>query len=156
TKKEEIKPLAWGPAREKAFTSVKKALVSAPALGLHDYSKLFELFVHERQGVASGVLTQKLGPHRRPVAYYSMQLDEVAKGTPGCIRATAATAALIEKTRPLLVSTAAQNSDHSLMFGSVIAEPGTKGPCRSSGFQNYHSKRILEGRNLNRKSIYLR
>uniref|UniRef100_A0A8C4P4X8 Reverse transcriptase/retrotransposon-derived protein RNase H-like domain-containing protein n=1 Tax=Dromaius novaehollandiae TaxID=8790 RepID=A0A8C4P4X8_DRONO len=99
----EIEPLAWGPEREKAFTSVKKALVSAPALGLPDYSKLFELFVHERQGVVSGVLTQKLGPHRRPVAYYSTQLDEVAKGTPGCIRAIAATAALIEKTRPVVL-----------------------------------------------------
>ena len=89
--------MAWGPEREKAFTSVKKALVSAPALGLPDYSKPLEFFVHERQGVASGVLTQKLGPHHRPVAYYSTQLDEVAKGTPGCIRAIAATAALTEK-----------------------------------------------------------
>ena len=95
--------MAWGPEREKAFTSVKKALVSAPALGLPDYSKLFALFVHERQGVASGVLTQKLGPHHRPVAYYSTQLDEVAKGTPGCIRAIAATAALIEKTPPVVL-----------------------------------------------------
>ena len=61
--------MAWGPEREKAFTSVKKVLVSAPALRLPDYSKPFELFVHERQGIASGVLTQRLGPHHRPVAY---------------------------------------------------------------------------------------
>uniref|UniRef100_A0A8B9P7K6 Reverse transcriptase/retrotransposon-derived protein RNase H-like domain-containing protein n=1 Tax=Apteryx owenii TaxID=8824 RepID=A0A8B9P7K6_APTOW len=77
------------PEKEKVFTSVKRALVSAPALGLPDYR------------VASGVLTQKLGPHRRPVAYYSTQLGAVIKGTPGCIRARAATAALIGKTRPL-------------------------------------------------------
>uniref|UniRef100_A0A8B9PNA2 Reverse transcriptase/retrotransposon-derived protein RNase H-like domain-containing protein n=1 Tax=Apteryx owenii TaxID=8824 RepID=A0A8B9PNA2_APTOW len=103
--REETEPLTWSPENEKAFISVKRVLVSAPALGLPDYSKPFELFVHERQGVASGVLPQKLGPHRRPVAYYSTQLDAVIKGTPGCIRAIAATAALIEKTRPVVCET---------------------------------------------------
>lgn len=44
-----------------------------------------------------------LGPHRRPVAYYSVQLNAVAKGTPGCIRAIAATATVLERTRPIVL-----------------------------------------------------
>lgn len=44
-----------------------------------------------------GVLAQKLGPHKRAVAYFSKQLDEVSKEWPGCIRAIAATVLLIQE-----------------------------------------------------------
>ena len=80
TKTEKVESIWWGPEREKAFQAIKGALTSALALGLPDYSKPFELFVHENKGVASGVLTQQLGPRRCPVAYYSTQLDPVAVG----------------------------------------------------------------------------
>jgi len=71
TKAEEGKPIYWGPEQEKAFQAIKGALASAPALGLLDYSKTFELFVHRNKGVASRVLTRKLSPLCCPVAYYS-------------------------------------------------------------------------------------
>lgn len=66
----------------------------SPALGLPDLTKPFELFVDEKQGYAKGVLTQRLGPWRRPVAYLSKKLDPVASGWPPCLRMVAAIAVL--------------------------------------------------------------
>lgn len=54
--------LEWTPDMEAAFKQIKKALVTAPAPGLPDLTKPFSLFVHEKKGVALGVLTQSLGP----------------------------------------------------------------------------------------------
>lgn len=81
----------------KAFRATKGALVLAPALGLLDYPKPFDLYVHMRKRVANGVLTQKLGPHQRPVAYYSVQLDLMAPGTPTYIRSMSVAATIGEK-----------------------------------------------------------
>ncbi|KAK4823006.1 hypothetical protein QYF61_024808 [Mycteria americana] len=103
TKAEEVEPICWSPEREKAFQAIKGVLVSAPALGLPDYPKPFELFEHENKGVASRALTQKLGPHRRPVVYYSTQLDPVAAGNNSSAEAIAATATIIERSRPLVL-----------------------------------------------------
>ncbi|GAB0210204.1 protein NYNRIN-like [Grus japonensis] len=73
----------------------------APALGLPDLTKPFELFVHERQHLALGVLAQRLGSWKRPVGYFSKQLDTVSKGWPGCLCAEAATVLLIQEARKL-------------------------------------------------------
>ncbi|GAB0207686.1 hypothetical protein GRJ2_003234300 [Grus japonensis] len=59
------------------------------------------LFVHERQHLALGVLAQRLGSWKRPVGYFSKQLDNVSKGWPGCLRAVAATVLLIQEARKL-------------------------------------------------------
>lgn len=80
---------------------LKRALMSAPALGLPDLTKDFQLFVHERQRLALGVLTQKMGSWKRPVGYFSKQLDTVSKGWPNCLRAVAATLMLIQEARKL-------------------------------------------------------
>ena len=53
--------------------------------------------------MASRVLTQRLGPHQRLVAYYSVQLDPVAGGAPACIRSVAAAATIVEKSQPLVL-----------------------------------------------------
>ncbi|KFO58108.1 hypothetical protein N302_12211, partial [Corvus brachyrhynchos] len=45
-------PLTWTPESEHAFSNLKMALMSAPALGLPDLTKPFELFVHKRQHLA--------------------------------------------------------------------------------------------------------
>uniref|UniRef100_A0A663MKB2 Reverse transcriptase/retrotransposon-derived protein RNase H-like domain-containing protein n=1 Tax=Athene cunicularia TaxID=194338 RepID=A0A663MKB2_ATHCN len=79
----EVEPICWGPEKEKSFQAMNGSL----ALGLPDYSKTFELFVHENKGVASGVLTQKLGLHCCPVAYYSTKLDPVVTGNNSCVTA---------------------------------------------------------------------
>ncbi|PKU28890.1 endogenous retrovirus group k member 18 pol [Limosa lapponica baueri] len=77
--------------------TIKVALASAQTLGLLDYSKSFELFVHENKGVTSRVVSQKLGTHRCPVAYYSTQLDPVVAGNNSCVKAIAATATIIKQ-----------------------------------------------------------
>ncbi|KAK4815923.1 hypothetical protein QYF61_010180 [Mycteria americana] len=65
--------LLWTPECQTAFKNLKKALTSAPVLGLPDLAKPFELF----------------------------QLDNVSKGWPGCLRAVAATVLLIQEARKL-------------------------------------------------------
>ncbi|RMC18220.1 hypothetical protein DUI87_05101 [Hirundo rustica rustica] len=84
--------LQWTKDATRAFNQLKKAFMSAPALGLPNVSKPFLLFSHEKQGIALGILAQNLGPYRRAVAYLSKQLDTAAKGWPGCLRAVAAVA----------------------------------------------------------------
>ncbi|RMC04062.1 hypothetical protein DUI87_19399 [Hirundo rustica rustica] len=91
----------WGRAQEKAFLELKQALKEAPALGLPDLSKDFQLYVTERHRLALGVLTQKIGPWKRPVGYFSKQLDTVSSGWPGCLQAVAATVLLIQEARKL-------------------------------------------------------
>ena len=94
-------PFTWQEEHQLAFETLKKALLSAPALGLPDTSKPFTLFLDERQGIAKGVLTQKLGPWKRPVAYLSKKLDPVAAGWPPCLRIMAATAMLVKDSAKL-------------------------------------------------------
>lgn len=67
--------LTWTETEEKAFQTLKTALVSAPALALPNLEKPFQLLAAEAKGVAKGVLTQTLGPWRRPVAYLSKRLS---------------------------------------------------------------------------------
>ena len=67
--------LMWGTPQKKAEATLKQALTRAPALRLPDPEKAFQLYVHERQGIALGVLTQRLGSEHQPVAYLSKKLD---------------------------------------------------------------------------------
>ncbi|KAK1338670.1 hypothetical protein QTO34_019325 [Cnephaeus nilssonii] len=72
-------------------------LTEAPALGLPDATRDFNLFLHKNNGVVLGVLTQELGPWQRPVAYLSKQIDPVASGWHSCLRALAAPALLFKE-----------------------------------------------------------
>ena len=65
----------WGTPQKKAEATLKQALTQAPALRLPDPEKAFQLYVHERKGMALGVLTQRLGSEPQPVAYLSKRLD---------------------------------------------------------------------------------
>nr|XP_042707701.1 uncharacterized protein LOC122173861 [Chrysemys picta bellii] len=101
-------PFHWSSEADKAFKVLKRKLMEAPALGLPDLSKPFQLYVHERKGVALGVLTQLLGTWKRPVAYFSKQPDQVAKGWPACLRAVAATALVLGEAEKLTLGGAVQ------------------------------------------------
>ncbi|KAL0594314.1 Pol polyprotein [Plecturocebus cupreus] len=90
-------PLTWTELEQRVFDKLNTALTMAPALALPDISKPFRLFVHEKQGVAKGVLTQTLGPWSQPVAYLSKRLDPVASGWPAYLRSVAATALLVKE-----------------------------------------------------------
>ncbi|XP_062054485.1 uncharacterized protein LOC133764883 [Lepus europaeus] len=89
-------PYIWGEEQQLAFDQLKKALLEAPALSLPDPNKPFILYIDERRGIAKGVLTQKLGPWKRPVAYFSKKLDSVASGWPPCLRMIAAVATIVK------------------------------------------------------------
>ena len=58
--------------------------------------KALQLYVHEREGIALGVLTQRLRSEPQPVAYLSKRLDPTAQGWPPCLRNLAAIAIMIE------------------------------------------------------------
>ncbi|KAL0596749.1 Pol polyprotein [Plecturocebus cupreus] len=62
------------PVVEQAFDKLKATLTSAPVLALPDISTLFWLFVHKKQEIAKGVLTQTLRPWSRPVTYLSKNI----------------------------------------------------------------------------------
>lgn len=62
------------PECQHSFEEIKKKLMEAPALGLPDMTKPFQLYVHEKQHVASGLRSWK-----RSVAYFSKKPDEVSK-----------------------------------------------------------------------------
>jgi len=64
----------WGTPQKEAEATLKQALTQAPALRLPDPEKAFQLYVHEREGIALGVLTQRLGSEPQPVAYLSKRL----------------------------------------------------------------------------------
>ena len=60
----------WGTPQKKAKATLKQALTQAPALKLPDpKKKTFQLYVHEREGIALGLLTQRLGSEPQAVAY---------------------------------------------------------------------------------------
>ena len=63
---------------------------------LPDPEKALQLYVHEREGIALGVLTQRLGSEPQPVAYLSKRLDPTSRGWPPCLRNLAAIAIMIE------------------------------------------------------------
>jgi len=93
--------LEWTPDCCKGFNAIKVALTSAPALGLPNLTTPFERYVHEREHQTLGILVQPLGSWKRPVAYFSKQLDEVSTGWPGYLRAVAAAVLLFQEARKL-------------------------------------------------------
>ena len=52
----------WTEEAEAAFLEIKATLGQAPALGLPNIEKPFNLFVHEKVKVILKVLTQTVGP----------------------------------------------------------------------------------------------
>ena len=68
----------WGTPQKKAEATLKQALTQAPALRLPDPEKTFQLYVHKKEGIALGVLTQTLGPYLA----YSLLIQEAQPNHP--------------------------------------------------------------------------
>ncbi|XP_030004219.1 uncharacterized protein LOC115429108 [Sphaeramia orbicularis] len=94
--------VVWTSEAEQAFTSLKMALGSAPALALPDPAKPFTQTVDEKRGFMSSVLLQAHGDRLRPVAYFSTKLDSVAAGLPSCLRAVAACEKAVAASRDIV------------------------------------------------------
>ena len=73
-------PLMWGTPQKKAEATLKQPLTQT--LRLPDPEKSFQLYVHEREGIALGVLTQRLESEPQPVAYYPRDLIQPSKAGP--------------------------------------------------------------------------
>ena len=89
-------PLLWGTPQKKAEATLKQALTQAPALRLPDPEKTLQHSVYEKEGIALGVLSERLEPQPQPVAYLSKRLDPTTWGWPPCLQNLAAIAILIE------------------------------------------------------------
>ena len=63
---------------------------------LPDPEKAIHLYVHEKERIALGVLTQRLGPEPQHVAYLSKRLDPTTRGWIPCLQNLAAIAVLLE------------------------------------------------------------
>jgi hypothetical protein len=74
----------------------------APTLGLPVQDK-FQLYVYEKGRLALGMVTQLQGITLQPVGYLSKELDQVAKGWPGCHRAMAAVSLLVPEAQKLIL-----------------------------------------------------
>lgn len=64
------------------FNEIKGSVYHLHALESPNYQLLFFLCVHEREGNALAVSTQRHEDQHRPIGYYSQQLDLVPKGPP--------------------------------------------------------------------------
>ena len=96
--------LIWEPEQEKTFHELKLKLLQALTLGLPKMDRPFQLHTTEKNGIALGMLTQTLGPTKRPVAYLSKRLDSVALGWPSCLQAVAVTTLLVEEASKLTMA----------------------------------------------------
>ncbi|RXN35003.1 deoxynucleoside triphosphate triphosphohydrolase SAMHD1-like protein [Labeo rohita] len=112
-------PLMRTDEAEMHFVALKKAITTAPSLGLPSFEREFHLHVRETEGVAMGVLLQQHGSTYRPVAYLSKKLDNVAAGMPACLRAVSAAAIVVQMaekivlSHPMIVCTSHQSSPSS-------------------------------------------
>jgi hypothetical protein len=95
--------IEWDDKSENAFHRLKKALMTAPTLGLPVQEK-FQLYVYEKGGLALGVVTQLRGITPQPVGYLNKELDQVAKGWPGCLRAMATVSLLVLEAQKLILN----------------------------------------------------
>ncbi|KAI5609326.1 hypothetical protein C0J50_12182, partial [Silurus asotus] len=87
-----------------AFGALKRALCTAPTLGLPNYRLPFHLYVATQPGTASGVLAQEHGGGMRPCAFLSKSLDSVAQGLPACLRAVASCALMVTDAENIVLS----------------------------------------------------
>ena len=60
-KRKDDDPSEWNSECKGAFQGLTKQLPQAPALALPDLAKPFDLYIHERRGIALRVLAQKTG-----------------------------------------------------------------------------------------------
>ncbi|KAL0170668.1 hypothetical protein M9458_035264, partial [Cirrhinus mrigala] len=97
-------PLNWTDEAEMHFAALKKAITTAPSLGLPSFEREFHLHVRETEGVAMGVLLQQHGSTYRPVAYLSKKLDNVAAGLPACLRAVSVAAIVVQMAEKIVLS----------------------------------------------------
>lgn len=74
-----------------------------PTLKYPHYDLLSQLFVHQHEENALGVLTHPHGDVVAPLGYNSTRLDLVIQGSPPCLHAPAAASALTKATEKIML-----------------------------------------------------
>jgi hypothetical protein len=95
--------IEWDDKSENAFHRLKKALMTVPTLDLPIQDK-FQLYVYEKGGLALGVVTQLQDITPQLVGYLNKELDQVAKGWPGCLRVMATVSLLVPEAQKLILN----------------------------------------------------
>ena len=78
-------PLIVGNSSTGGRGYTKTGLNSGTCLEVARSKKAFQLHVHEREGIALGLLTQRLGSEPQPVAYLSKRLGPTTEGWSPCL-----------------------------------------------------------------------
>lgn len=85
-----------------------------PALAFLDLHKPFYLYVDEREGIEKGVLTQTLGPWKRPMAYLPKKLNLVPQGWPACLWIISAIALLVKDANKITMGQELVTTPHAI------------------------------------------
>jgi hypothetical protein len=86
--------------------------MTAPMLGLSVQDK-FQLYIYKKGVLALGVVTQLWAITPQPVGYLSKELDQVAKGWPGCLQAVTAVILLVPEAQKLILYQPQQFTPHT-------------------------------------------
>ncbi|XP_047665715.1 protein NYNRIN-like [Tachysurus fulvidraco] len=95
-------PLSWTSEMQAAFEALKRALCTAPTLGLPNYSLPFHLYVATQPGTASEMLEQERGGGGGFATFCN--LDSVAQGLLACLCAVAACALMVTDAEKIVLS----------------------------------------------------
>ena len=95
--------IKWTTETEEAFVRLKQTLTGSSVLGLPNCEKPFVQTVDCREGFMTSVLTQEHGGKQRPIAFYSSQLDPVAKAMPVCVQAVIAASLAVQASAPVVL-----------------------------------------------------
>jgi hypothetical protein len=87
---------------KKYIPPVKKGTYDSSIFGSPGTGK-FQLYVYEKGGLALGVVTQLWDITPQPLGYLSKEIDEVAKGWPGCLWAFSEVSLLVSKAQKLIL-----------------------------------------------------
>lgn len=101
--KNNFNSILWEEPNDIVFKALKESLKNTPALGHPTYQIPFFLFVHEKEGNALGIPTQKQRDHHQPIRYDNQQLDPVAQGYSPCLRVITASALLVKAPEEIVV-----------------------------------------------------
>ena len=95
--------VTWTKEGSEAFQLTKEKIASSTVLALPNYAKPFVLMVDSRHGFMTSVLLQVWGCKMRPIAFYSTQLDPVARATPTCVQAVLAAALAVQASAEIVL-----------------------------------------------------
>lgn len=94
-------PLLWDAGTNSMVIKASELVTVYLKLNARLVRKIIQIVCAEMLNIDRGVLALGLDCWKRPVGYFSCQLDNVSKGQPSCLRAMTATVFLMQEDRKL-------------------------------------------------------